>query len=190
MSASQSLLADDVLDAYAVRRHRCLLDVGGGEGAFLAAVARRAPALRLMLFDLPPVVARARQQLDAAGLGDRITVHAGDFLGDPLPTGADLVSLVRVVHDHDDEEAVRLLRAVRDALSAGGTLLIAEPMSGRAGTEPMADAYFGFYLLAMRQGRPRTPSAVIDLTRAAGFREARLRPSARPLLASVVIARR
>lgn len=189
MSTSQSLVAHDVLDAYPVRRHRCLLDVGGGEGAFLVAVGRRAPGLRLMLFDLPPVAARARQRLEAAGLAGRVTVHAGDFLGDPLPAGADLVSLVRVIHDHDDAGAVRLLRAVHDALPAGGTLLIAEPMSGQAGTEPMADAYFGLYLLAMGQGRPRTPAAVMDLVRTAGFGEARLRPSARPLLASVVVAR-
>ncbi|HSJ98114.1 MAG TPA: methyltransferase [Myxococcota bacterium] len=189
MSESQSLVADDVLDAYPVRRHRRLLDVGGGEGAFLAAVAHREPGLRLTLFDLPPVTARARQRLEGAGLAGRIAIHSGDFLADPLPQGADLISLVRVVHDHDDSDAVRLLRAVRAALPPDGALLIAEPMSGQAGTEPMADAYFGFYLMAMGQGRPRTPEAVIELARAAGFREARLLRTARPLLASVVVAR-
>lgn len=189
MSASQSLVADDVIDAYPLRRHRCLLDVGGGEGAFLAAVARRAPALRLMLFDLPQVAARARERLEDAGLAGRVAIHSGDFLGDPLPQGADLVSLVRVVHDHDDVAAVRLLRAVRDALTPDGALLIAEPMSGQAGTEPMADAYFGFYLLAMGQGRPRSPEAVMELAREAGFRDVRLCPTARPLLASAVLAR-
>jgi demethylspheroidene O-methyltransferase len=188
MTTSQSLVADDVMDAYPVRRHRCLLDVGGGEGAFLAAVARRVPGLRLMLFDLPPVTANARRRLEGAGLAGCVAIHAGDFLVDPLPQGADLISLVRVVHDHDDAGAVRLLRAVHAALPPDGALLIAEPMSGHAGTEPMADAYFGFYLLAMGQGRPRTPQAVMELARAAGFREARVRPTARPLLASVVVA--
>jgi demethylspheroidene O-methyltransferase len=189
MSASQSLLADDVLDAYPVRRHRCLLDVGGGEGAFLAAVARRAPRLRLMLFDLPPVAVRARQRLEEAGLAGRVAIHAGDFGVDRLPVGADLVSLVRVVHDHDDAAVLRLLRAVRDVLPSDGVLLIAEPMSGQAGTEPMSDAYFGLYLLAMGQGRPRTPEAVMQLVRTAGFRDARIRPTTRPLLASVVVAK-
>jgi hypothetical protein len=60
MSASQPLVAEQVLDAYPLHRHRCLLDVGGGEGAFLRAAAQRAPDLRLMLFDLPPVAERAR----------------------------------------------------------------------------------------------------------------------------------
>lgn len=189
MSASQSLVAEDVLDAYPVHRHRCLLDVGGGEGAFLCAVARRAPRLRLMLFDLPPVTARARRRLEEAGLAVRADIHAGDFAADRLPEGADLVSLVRVVHDHDDAAVLRLLGAVREVLPPDGAVLIAEPMAGQAGTEPMADAYFGFYLLAMGQGRPRTPEAVMQLLRSAGFRDARIRPTARPLLASVVVAR-
>jgi len=188
MSASQSLVADDVLDAYPLHRHRCLLDVGGGEGAFLVAVARRAPRLRLMLFDLPPVAARARQRLEEAGLASRVAIHSGDFGVDRLPGGADLVSLVRVVHDHDDAAVLRLLSAVHEILPPDGALLIAEPMSGQAGTEPMADAYFGLYLLAMGQGRPRTPEAVMQLVRTAGFRDVRTRPTARPLLASVVVA--
>ena len=53
MSRTQPLVAEDILDAYPFARHRCLLDVGGGEGAFLAAAAKRAPHLALRLFDLP-----------------------------------------------------------------------------------------------------------------------------------------
>jgi len=59
MTASQPLIAQEVLDSYPIHRHRCLLDVGGGEGVFLAAAATRVPALRLMLFDLPAVVEQA-----------------------------------------------------------------------------------------------------------------------------------
>ena len=93
MSASQPLVADEILDAYAVTSHRCLLDVGGGEGAFLVRAAQRAPALRLMLFDLPAVADRARARFAAFGLAHRASVVGGDFLRQPLPTGADLVSL-------------------------------------------------------------------------------------------------
>jgi demethylspheroidene O-methyltransferase len=189
MSASQALLADDILDAYPVRHHRCLLDVGGGEGAFVEAVARRAPDLRLKLFDLPPVAERARIRLASAGLAGRVEVLAGDFREESLPAGADLISLVRVVHDHDDPVVLRLFGAIRAALAPGGVLLVAEPMAGQRGAEPMADAYFGLYLLAMGQGRPRTPEALMDLARRAGFRHVATRPGARPLLASVVVAR-
>jgi demethylspheroidene O-methyltransferase len=61
-----------------IHRHRCLLDVGGGEGVFLAAVATRAPALRLMLLDLPAVAERARIRLAAAGLLERASIHGGN----------------------------------------------------------------------------------------------------------------
>jgi len=189
MSASQSLVADPILDLAPLTRHRCLLDVGGGDGSFLEAAARRAPELQLMLFDLPPVAGLARERFERAGLADRATVIGGDFRVDPLPRGADIVSLVRIVHDHDDETALALLRAVRRALPEGGVLLLAEPMSGAAGAEPMGDAYFGLYLLAMGSGRPRSPKELCTMVRTAGFREARLVPTAMPLQTGLLIAR-
>ncbi len=189
MAASQSFIAEEVLDAYPVERHRCLLDVGGGEGAFLAAAAARAPRLELVLFDLPPVAERARRRLAAAGLAPRSRVCGGDFLRDPLPDGADLVSLVRVIHDHDDDAALALLRAVRAALPAGGTLLLAEPMSGTPGAEPAGDAYFGFYLLAMGSGRPRREDELRALLKAAGFERIRSVGTHTPLLTRALVAR-
>ncbi|MGD0721488.1 MAG: methyltransferase [Roseiarcus sp.] len=190
MSQSQALVAEDILDAYPIARRRRLLDVGGGEGLFVAAAAARAPGLELTLFDLPPVIARARARLAARGLGERVATVGGSFLVDPLPEGADVVSLVRIVHDHDDESALTLLRAVHAALPSGGQVIIAEPMAGTPGAEPMGDAYFGFYLLAMGRGRPRTPEELKGLLLEAGFARARLRATARPLLASLMVADR
>ena len=189
MSASQPLVAGEVLDAYPLARHRCLLDVGGGEGAFLISAAERAPALRLMLFDLPAVARRARERLAAAGLAGRAQVFAGDFRSDRLPSGADVVSLVRVVHDHDDATVLALLRAVRAALLPGGTVLVAEPMSETRGAEPIGDAYFGFYLLAMGSGRPRSPREHATLLRTAGFERPRLLRTRLPLQTQVLVAR-
>jgi demethylspheroidene O-methyltransferase len=188
MSASQPLVADEILDAYPLARHRCLLDIGGGEGNFLAAAAARAPALQLMLFDLPAVARRAHLSLAAQGLGGRAQITGGDFLNDALPRGADIASLVRVVHDHDDREALALLRAARAALPDDGVLLLAEPMSDTPGAEPMGDAYFGFYLLAMGRGRPRRAEELIELLRQAGFERARLLPNRMPLQTRVMLA--
>jgi demethylspheroidene O-methyltransferase len=169
-------------------RHRCLLDVGGGEGAFLMAAAERNPDLSLMLFDLPAVAERARARLAAAGLESRARTVGGSFITDPLPSGADIVSLVRVVHDHNDAEVLTLLRKIREILPPRGTLLIAEPMSDTPGAEPAGDAYFGFYLLAMGRGRPRSPAALSELLKQAGFSRSRLLRTRRPLLTRVMIA--
>ncbi len=190
MSVSQPLVAQEVLDTYALRGHRCLLDVGGGQGRFLVAAGQRTPGLRLMLFDLPAVVAPARAAFEAVGLGERARVFGGDFTRDPLPTGADIASLVRVVFDHDDDRALTLLRAVHRALPPGGTLLLAEPMAGAPGAPRTGDAYFGMYLLAMRGGRARTAAELAALLRAAGFEQVRELPTPIPLQVGVLVGRR
>ncbi len=188
MSASQSLLADEVLDAYRFDQHRCLLDVGGGDGTFIDRVAQRAPQLQLMLFDLPAVVALARQRLDAAGLSGA-QVFGGDFARDALPTGADLITLVRVLHDHGDEKVRVLLRAAHQALPSGGTLLVAEPMADTPGGESIA-AYFNFYFLAMGDGHLRSKRELTRLMRSHGFVSVKEARSAAPQHVRVLMARR
>ncbi|MHC2019427.1 methyltransferase [Methylobacterium sp. CM6247] len=190
MAASQSLIAEDILDAYPMHRHRLLMDVGGGEGAFLRTVMRATPGLAVRLFDLPAVAARATERFAAEGLSHRAEAQGGSFRTAPLPKGADAISLVRVVHDHDDDTVRLLLRAAYDALGDGGTLLIAEPMAGTAGAEPVTDAYFGFYLLAMGSGRCRRPAELTALLHEAGFRECREIPTRRTLLTRLLVSRR
>jgi demethylspheroidene O-methyltransferase len=74
-------------------------------------------------------------------------------------------------------------------LPDNGTLLIAEPMSGVRGAEPIGDAYFAFYLLAMGSGRPRTFSRLQEMLRDAGFTEIALHRASMPLLTSIITAR-
>ncbi|MFN5699028.1 MAG: methyltransferase [Betaproteobacteria bacterium] len=188
MSATQPMIAEEVLQAVDLRRHRCLLDVGGGEGRFVQQAAEHAPHLQLMLFDLPAVAERARERLTRAGLGRRCTVHGGDFAQDGLPAGADIISLIRVAFDHPDERVLAVLRAVHTALPPGGTVVLAEPMSGTPGAEPMGEAYFGFYLRAMGRGRPRTPEHLGRLLAAAGFGAVQLMPTRLPLQTRVMVA--
>ncbi len=190
MSNSQPLIASEILDAYPLARHRCLLDVGGGEGTFLVEAARRWPQLALMLFDLPPVAARATQRFAELQLGSRARAIGGDFLQDPLPAGADVISLVRVVHDHDDAAVKTLLRASYLALPKDGILLLAEPMSGTPGAAPVGDAYFGFYLLAMGKGRPRTAAKLRGMLAEAGFGHTQPVRTRQPLQSSLIVARK
>ena len=190
MAASQPLVAAQAIAAYPFHRHRRLLDVGGGEGAFLAEAGARVPALELALFDLPAVADRARAHFDSAGLTPRTKVFGGDFLTDPLPLGYDIVSLVRVLHDHDDEPAMTLLRAIHAALPPCGALFLAEPMAETPGAERAGDAYFGFYLLAMGSGRPRSATEITTMLAAADFTNIRLLPTAMPITTRAIVARR
>lgn len=188
MAISQRMLSGDILDAYPFGRARRLLDVGGGDGTFLRAVAERAPNLELHLFDLPAVVERASARFVAAGLSGRTTATGGNFFADPLPSGADLVTLVRVTFDHDDQRVLTLLRSIRAALAPGGTLLIAEPLAGTPGAEAITDAYYGFYLLAMGRGQTRSLAHLTRLLKATGFSRIRNIPTRRPFLTALVAA--
>lgn len=189
MAQSQHFVADDILAAYDFSQHRRILDVGGGEGAFLCRVAAQATAPALMLFDLPAVAERARLRFAAEGLSLRAEVVGGDMHRDSLPGGADLATLVRVLHDHDDAAVRALLRRVRAALAPGGTLLIAEPMAGSPATRRMAEAYFAFYLLAMGSGRARSPAELTVFLQEAGFTDIRSLRTRRPLLTGGMTAR-
>lgn len=188
MAASAPLVAEEVLAAYPFNRHRRLLDVGGGDGTFLAMAARRHPALRVMLFDLPPVAGQAAARFEREGLARRASAFGGSFRTEPLPGGADVATLVRVLHDHDDDVVLDLLKAVHRALPPGGTLVVAEPMSGVSGAERMADAYFGFYLLAMGTGRARSPVELAALLQRAGFGPPRRLPTRIPVAAQVLVS--
>ena len=190
MAASLCLIAEDILDAYDVRAHRRLLDVGGGSGAFLTAAASVAPDLALVLFDLPGVADLGRAQLAREGLGPRSTVVGGDVFRTPLPKGADLISLVRVIHDHDDAAALHILQRAHDALQPGGCVLLAEPMADTLCSVAASHAYFGFYLLALGQGRARTLEQLSGLLARAGFERVSERPTGRPMLTRVVVGRR
>jgi demethylspheroidene O-methyltransferase len=175
------LVASAILSACDLRSFRCLLDIGGGDGSFLMAATAHAPQLRGVLFDLPPVSARAALRFAGSAAADRLRAVPGDFRQNPLPQGADLVSLVRVLHDHDDEPVLALLRAIRAVLPRSGQLLIAEPLRATPGAERMGDAYFGFYLLAMGQGRPRSMDEIGALLAQAGFARPRELATALPL---------
>lgn len=189
MAESQEMIADQVLNAYPIHRHRRMLEVGGGSGTFALAALARAPELRAEVFDLPAVADRARERFQHRGYAERARASGGDFRVDPLPEGNDLVTLVRILHDHDDDAMVAILKAVRRAIAPDGVVLIAEPMLGTRGCEPVTAAYFGFYLMAMGQGRPRSSATIESMLHRAGFVAARVHRTSAPLLVRVMSAR-
>jgi demethylspheroidene O-methyltransferase len=188
MASTQPMVAADILHAYPLNKHSRLMDVGGGEGAFAIAAADSAPNLHVSVFDLPAVTRRAKAKFETAGLAQRSDAFGGDFLQGQVPQGADVISLVRILHDHDDQAVMTILRAVHAALPKDGKLMVAEPMSSAPAPDPMAEAYFGFYLLAMGRGRARRPAELADMVHAAGFRSTRMAPTRTPMLVRVLIA--
>lgn len=190
MATSQRFVIDELLAAYPFAQHQRVLDVGGGMGGWVTALALRHTHLQLQLFDLPPVATLAQDHIARQGLADRVTTHGGSFTADPLPTGADLATLVRVAHDHDDATVLTVLRAIHDALPLGGALLLAEPMAQTDGQPSSTDPYYHFYLMAMGSGRLRTPQALSALMEQAGFTHLELVPNPMPLHAQLLVGRK
>ncbi len=190
MAQSQGLVAQDTLRAVRLSGVSRLLDVGGGSGAFAEAAAFAAPDLQVTLFDLPPVIAAARQRLDASQVADRIDTVAGSFRDDPLPTEADAISLIRVLYDHRDDTVIALLAKAFATLPAGGRLIVSEPMSGGNHPDRAGDVYFSFYCMAMRTGTVRSQARIAELCRAVGFADIETPRPARSFITSVVTARK
>ncbi len=179
MSASQRFVIEELLASYDFSAHRQVLDIGGGKGGWVLALAQKVPGLKLHLMDLPPVAALAAERMEKAGVSDRVTVHGGSFISNALPGGVDLVTLVRVAHDHPDAVVKALLTKIYQMLPSGGRLLLAEPMAQPPGEKPVGDAYFHFYLLAMGSGRLRSPDELRSLMLEAGFES--VEPVANPM---------
>ncbi len=191
MADTQTMVAETVLNAYGMDGRRHLLDIGGGEGIFARTAARRHPELEITVFDLPAVAQRAQAAFVAEGLADRCRAVGGDMFAGKLPSGADTISLVRILHDHDDDSVMALLRDLHPLLPFDGVLLIAEPMAGPApGARTVGDVYFAFYLLSMGQGRARTVDELCAMAEKAGFSSARSVATDMPLLTRLIVARR
>jgi demethylspheroidene O-methyltransferase len=191
MATSQRFVVEEMLATYDFNGHQRVLDVGGGQGGWVGALAQHAPHLQLMLFDLPPVAALAQARMQQLGVDKRVSTHGGSFISDPLPPGADLVTLVRVAHDHPDAVVKALLAKICQALPRGGRLLLAEPMAQSPGEPPMVgDPYFHFYLLAMGSGRLRTADELRGFMLEAGFEAVDLLSNPMPLHTRMLLGRK
>ncbi|MXP45552.1 methyltransferase [Allopontixanthobacter sediminis] len=187
MAATQPMVWQQIIGRYSFGSHRRMLDIGGGSGTFVAAVGAHTPGLDLGLFDLPEVVPLAHKRFAGSELEKRVTLHAGSFRTDPIPAGYDLVTLIRILHDHDDDVVQALLAALCESLPVGGKVLIVEPMAETRGAEGMGDAYFGLYLWAMGSGRPRSIHSYVEMAQLAGFSTSKAVPTPLPIIAKALV---
>ena len=124
MAGIYSLQGARIAAGYPFGRFQSLVDIGGAQGHVLVDILQRHPGVKGALFELPRTAEVARQFLAARGFGE-CEVFAGDFL-ESVPPGFDAYFIKSVLHDWDDEKSVRILRNCRDAMPAGGRLLVAE----------------------------------------------------------------
>ena len=149
-----------------------LLDVGGALGTWTIALLNARPGARATLFDLPHVIPLARQHLDRQGMGDRVSLAAGDFLVDPLPEGADLVWVSAIAHQNSPSQNRRLFSKIFAALADGGQLIIRDILMDPSRTSPVEGALFAINMLvATEGGNSYTFEELHDHLTAAGFED-------------------
>ena len=144
-----------------------LVDIGGGQGAFLARILAENPQARGILFDQPHVVARAEGVLHAAGVLERCDVVGGDFF-QAVPRGGDVYLLKAVLHDWYDPEAVDILRACRRAMDRDARLMVVDAVIAPP-NEGAAAKFADLNMLVAPGGQERTREEFSRLFDVAGF---------------------
>ncbi len=147
-----------------------LLDLGGGPGTAALTFARRNPDLQCVVFDLPDPVKIAVEQIEAAGLQDRVTVRAGDFHSDDLGEGFDVVYISNIIHSLAPEQTLALLQKSYRALVDGGRVLVKDFFLEDSRSEPSWAALFSVNMLvSTERGKSYTRSETLALLAEAGF---------------------
>ncbi len=141
-----------------------VVDVGGGTGSLLAEILRARPTIRGTLVDLPSTVARSGEIFQAAGVTQRVTVVGQSFF-DPLPPGADLYLLKKVLDDWPDREAIVFLTRCAEAACPSGRVVILGGVSPDGGGSPPPE----LLMMVLVGGKSRSLSGFRELARAAGL---------------------
>ncbi len=175
MTAFHGYETDAMLEAYDFSEIETLADIGGGNGSLLAAVLRRYPRLRGVLYDLGHVVGRTREAMQTLGLEKRCSVIEGNFF-ESVPEGADAYLMRHVIHDWTDEQSVRILSNCRKVIPPHGRVLLVEfsvPSANEASLGKDAD----MIMLAFPGGSERTEEEYRVLFERSGFRLSKVTPT-------------
>lgn len=171
MAAGATERAAAVVAAYDFSGGGTVVDVGGGHGALLVAILSAHPAVRGVLFERESVIGGARARIEAAGLGARCAVVAGDFF-QSIPGDGRLYLLSHIIHNWDDRRSGMILANCRAAMSPRAKLLVLEqvlPERFEPSREAVQASMADLHMLAITGGQERTTGEYRRLFAAAGF---------------------
>lgn len=148
-----------------------LVDVGGGTAANALLLSQFYPDLQITVFDLPSICATVDEKRARWGPSVRIATHAGDFLKDDFPAGADALAFNRIFNIYSSDSNLRTLKKCHDYLPSGGIVVISNMFSDEDETGSLTAAHLSlyFHVLATGQGMVYPVKDYVEWFRAAGF---------------------
>ncbi len=173
MTSVAPLYGAAVANAYDFSQASPIADVGGGSGLVLRAILRAYPSAEGVVFDLPGALRLAQVSGDQRA---SIRIEAGDFF-ERVPQGAKTYVLSHVLHNWDDERAVKILRNIRKELPADGRVLIVEALLGDKPNRWSAGNLTDAQMLSLVRGRERSRAEFEGLLAQAGLRAMRVIPT-------------
>lgn len=150
---------------------KTVVDVGGGNGEVISAVLHKNPGTKGILFDLPEVIERSKENIVAAGLSDRCQLASGNFF-ESVPKNGDTYILRHIVHDWKDTDAVAILTNCRKAMNPGGKVLVVEAVIPE-GNDPHPFKWLDLTML-MIDGKERNSKQFEDIFSQAGLKLTRI----------------
>jgi SAM-dependent methyltransferase len=169
MDCRGAFLGEALARALDLRSHTQLLDVAGGSGVYACTVVSVQTHMRATVLEKPPVDAVALRAVARRGMGDRVTVVAGDMWNDPYPSGCDVHLLSHVLHDWDEPEVESLVAKSANALPPGGLLVVHDAHLDEAKAGPLPVAEYSALLVHSTQGRCYSVKELEEMMRKAGL---------------------
>lgn len=162
-------LGTTIAEAYDFSGAASVADIGGGRGTTLGELLRARQHLSGVLQEIPHVMAEAKEVLEDPALEGRARSVTGSFL-DRVEPGSDIYLLIRVLPNWDDDDALRILRNCREAMTGDGRLLIADAEM----TEQVSSGSFApigdLHAMVHFGGKLRSRAELSGLLAAAGLR--------------------
>lgn len=161
----------EVAKAFDFSKHRIIVDVGGSQGSLSAEILKKHPMVQVILFDLPNTIKDPRYLRDDPSFENRYKLVSGNFF-ESMPEGGDLYILKRVIHNWDDDDAVRILKNCASKLKNDGRVLIVdmveEPLTQATRPSPFIDADLNN--LTLGKGIERTKENFEEILKRSGLK--------------------
>jgi acetylserotonin N-methyltransferase len=146
-----------------------ILDVGGGSGCFMIAIAQAHPQLHNTILELPAMCEVAQTYINAGGVVDRVDTMAVDMFRQPWPRGYDAVFFSNVWHDWNFRTCTWLAERAFEILPGGGRIMLHEMLLDDDGAGPATTASFSTLMLLATQGQQFTFAEIATILENVGF---------------------